>query len=112
MRKLNYGFTGFVVVVYLAVSGGAQSDPPFWLQWARDAQAHGKVSIAGQELRRILADIVYDPLVPQEQARSGGELLAHYQVTLLDGANVFMEFKDGSFDLNNYACAYRKYRTE
>ena len=101
MRKLCYGFTGLVVVVLLAVSEGAQSDPPFWPQWARDAQHTGMVSVAGQELNRILADIVYDPLVPQEQARSGGELLAHYQVTLLDGENVFMEFKDGSFDPNN-----------
>ena len=102
MRKL-YGFIGLVVVVYLAVSGGAQSGPPFWPQWARDSQHSGSVSLVGQELNRILTDIVYDPLVPQEQSRSGGELLAHYQVTLLDDESVFMEFKDGSFDPNNYA---------
>jgi hypothetical protein len=35
--------------------------------------------------------------VPQEQASAGGTLLAHYQVPLLDGADVFMAFKTGDY---------------
>jgi hypothetical protein len=35
---------------------------------------------------------VYDPLVPAEMAANSGELLAHYQVPLIDNAtNLFME---------------------
>jgi hypothetical protein len=55
------------------------------------------VSNAGQSLNRILEDILYDPNVPDEQAASGGELLAHYQAPLLQGNTVFMEFKTGPF---------------
>ena len=49
----------------------------FWPQWALDAQHTGQVGVAGQPMNRILANIVYDPLVPPEMAANGGELLAH-----------------------------------
>src|SRR5262249_29327102 len=49
---------------------------------------------------RIIADIIYDPFVPQEQAFTGGELLTHYQVPLLAGEDVFMAFKTGSYPLD------------
>jgi hypothetical protein len=62
------------------------------------------VGIAGQNLNRALADIVYDPNVPAEQAASGGDLLAHYQAPLLKGNDVFMEFKTGPFtDANHWS---------
>ncbi len=53
--------------------------------------------MAGQRLNRQLADIIYDPFVPQEQAEQFGFLLAHYQVPLVDGNDVFMEFKTGTY---------------
>jgi outer membrane protein assembly factor BamB len=53
--------------------------------------------VAGQSLNRLLADIVYDPFVLQAQAEQFGFLLAHYQVPLIDGNDVFMEFKTGSY---------------
>src|SRR6516225_4467877 len=71
-----------------------------WLQWGRNAQHTGAIDVEGQSLGRIVADITYDPLVPDEQAFTGGELLAHYQVPLLDGSDVFMAFKTGTFDPN------------
>ncbi len=44
-----------------------------------------------------LADIVYDPFVEQEQAESGGELLAHYQSTLIDSNSFYMMQKSGTY---------------
>jgi hypothetical protein len=40
----------------------------FWPQWALDAQHTGHVGVAGQTMNRIVANIVYDPLVPAEMA--------------------------------------------
>ena len=42
----------------------------FWPQWALDAQHTGQVGVAGQPLNHILANIVYDPLVPAEESTS------------------------------------------
>jgi hypothetical protein len=71
-----------------------------WPQWAQNPQHTGTIGVAGQNINRKLSDIVYDPFVPLEQEFAGGTLLAHYQVPILDGQDVFMEFKTGSFDPN------------
>src|SRR5215472_4295763 len=68
-----------------------------WPQWGQNPQHQGSVGIAGQAIGSQLANIIYDPLVPQEQAVNGGELLAHYQVPLVDGEDVFMAFKTGDY---------------
>src|SRR5215831_11877999 len=75
----------------------------FWPQWALNARHTGQVSVAGQPLSTILASLVYDPLVPAEMAANGGELLAHYQVPLINGSSVFMEFKSGTYNKNRYS---------
>jgi hypothetical protein len=75
----------------------AQGLPFNWPQWGQNAQHQGFVDVVGQPIDSQLADIVYDPLVPQEQAANDGELLAHYQVPILDGQDVFMEFKTGDY---------------
>ena len=75
----------------------------FWPQWALDPQHTSSVSVAGQPLQHILAAIVYDPSVSQELAAQQGKLAVHYASPLLDGANVFMEFKGGSYNKNNYS---------
>jgi hypothetical protein len=54
------------------------------------------VNVAGQGLNKKLADIVYDPFVAQEQAEFGGDLVAHYQATLTDGNDFYMESKGGT----------------
>jgi hypothetical protein len=76
-----------------------------WPQWALNAQHTGEVSIEGQHLNRNLVNIVYDPLVPQETGPNagGGNLLIHYQAPLVDGNNVYMMFKSGTFDPNDYS---------
>ncbi|HEV2719654.1 MAG TPA: hypothetical protein VG323_06520 [Thermoanaerobaculia bacterium] len=68
-----------------------------WPQAAHDAQHTGRVGSPAQPFLRVFANIVYDPFVGDEQASSGGDLLVHFQVPLVDGDDVFMEFKSGVF---------------
>src|SRR5262252_7002167 len=79
-----------------------QSSPASWPQWGHDAAHSGSVNVVGQSPNQILADIVYDPFVEQEKAsgeRVFGEaaLFVHYQTPLVDGNDVFMEFKTGTY---------------
>src|SRR5437867_5063374 len=76
---------------------------PSWPQWAQNPQHTGFLNVAGQALNKILANIVYDPLVPDEQALNDGDLLVHYQVPLVDGDDVYMESKAGSYTAGDYA---------
>lgn len=62
---------------------GSVAQAQSWPQWALNAQHMGQVSVTGQPLNRILASIVFDPLVPAEMAANQGDLLAHYQVPLI-----------------------------
>src|SRR2546423_7387648 len=70
-----------------------------WPQWAHDQQHTGRINVAGQNLNNVLADIVYDPFVEQEKAPDSGDgdLLVHYQTPLVDGNDVYMEFKSGTY---------------
>src|SRR5215472_9127843 len=75
----------------------------FWPQWALNPQHTGQIGVAGLALNNILASAVYDPLVPAEMSSNHGELLAHYQVPLIDGSNIYMEFKTGTYKENTYS---------
>jgi hypothetical protein len=79
------------------------SNSPFWAQWGSTAQHSGSVNVAAQSLNKKLADIVYDPFVAQEQAEFGGDLVAHYQATLTDGNDFYMENKGGTYPSCNPA---------
>ena len=70
---------------------------PDWPEWGRTPQHTGAIKAVGQSPVEQLADINYDPFVAQEQQDSGGELLIHYQVPLIDGNGVFLEFKTGTY---------------
>ena len=98
-------FAGGVIVVVglagIALRGAPAA--PSWPQWAQNPQHTGFANVRAQDLNRILADIVYDPLVPKEQNLNDGDLLAHYQVPLIDGDDVYMESKDGSYSKGQYA---------
>jgi hypothetical protein len=74
-----------------------------WPQWMQSPQHTGFLNVVGQNLNKILANIVYDPLVPDEQAHAGGDLLAHYQVPLVEGNDVYMESKAGSYTVGTYS---------
>jgi hypothetical protein len=73
------------------------SNTPFWAQWGSTPQHTGTTPVAAQQLNKKLADIVYDPFVTQEQAESSGDLVAHYQATLTDGNDFYMESKSGTY---------------
>jgi hypothetical protein len=60
-------------------------------------EPQGAIAAPGQPLAAILADLLYDPFVPLETAESGGSLLVHYAVPLLDGSSAYMEFKSGTY---------------
>ena len=74
-----------------------------WPQWAQNPQHTSYAGVAGQSLNQILADIVYDPLVPEEQSANYSELVAHYQVPLVDGNDVYMEYKSGTYSASTYS---------
>lgn len=86
----------------LVLTGLAQTSLS-WLQWGQNPQHTGFLDVAGQSLNRILADFLYDPLVPEEQAHNDGDLLAHYQTPLVEGTDVYMESKAGSYTVGSYA---------
>src|SRR5437879_6299033 len=74
-------FAGGVIVVVGLAGIALRGAPavPSWPQWAQNPQHTGFANVRAQDLNRILADIVYDPLVPKEQNLNDGDLLAHYQ---------------------------------
>lgn len=79
-----------------------------WPQWARDPQHTGFINVAGQNLNQNIADIIYDSTVPGEisiatQVFGEADLLVHYQVPLLDGNDVYMEFKSGNPSKNTFS---------
>jgi hypothetical protein len=71
-----------------------------WPQWGQNPQHTGTVEVSGQHARELLDDLVYDPFVEAEKADPlafGQGLLAHYQVPLTAGDDVYMQFKTGVF---------------
>jgi hypothetical protein len=66
--------------------------PPGWLQWGSDARHTGFVPVAAQFPGAILSDTVIDPNALANLTEEG-DLLVHYQVPLVEGNSVYMEFK-------------------
>ena len=92
-------FSKFILATsFLAISAFA-APPVWWGQWGQNPQHQGTVSVAGQTGSHILANIVYDPFVDKETQGpyATGDLLVHYQTPLIDGNDVFMEFKTGQY---------------
>ncbi len=108
MNRCSFRLNGRTLLIaacgtgVLSLAALAQLAPTAgWPQWGQNAQHSGTVAVAGQRLNNIVADVVYDPFVPQEQAANGGELLAHYQAPLVDGQDVYMEVETGTYDPND-----------
>jgi hypothetical protein len=79
-----------------------------WPQWGRDPQHTGQINAIGQNLNQNIADVIYDSTVPGEisvatQIFGEADLLVHYQVPLIDGNDVFMEFKSGNPNKNTFS---------
>jgi hypothetical protein len=79
-----------------------------WSQWGRDPQHTSQINAISQTLNRNIADVIYDSTVAGETAIGNqlfGEpvLLVHYQVPLIDGNDVYMEFKSGNPNKNTFS---------
>src|SRR5262245_43551820 len=86
-----------ILILCLVLLGAAMAvSAQDWPQWGHDPQHTGRVGFAGQVAARIIDDVVYDPFVDAE-AIAGDGLSIHYQAPLVDGNNVYMEFKTGQF---------------
>lgn len=68
-----------------------------WTQWGRTARHDNVSSAIGRSLDRIEARLVLDPFASQEQAAGYGDLYVHYAVPLVDGNDLFLVQKSGSF---------------
>jgi outer membrane protein assembly factor BamB len=88
-------FPLLLATLTLLVTGSLFADG--WSQHAGNARHTGNVSVSAQALKALLADLVYDPFVAAEMDETGGDLLVHYQVPLVEGDDVYMEFKGGTF---------------
>src|SRR4051812_17467268 len=88
-----------LAVVCLSLGAGRHEECD-WTQWGRDAAHGGSVCTDAQPANRVLAEVTFDPFAAQEQAddpTQRGDLLAHYQVPILSGGDVFMLTKTGSW---------------
>jgi hypothetical protein len=78
------------------------------------------VTVAGQSAAHQLADIIYDPFVTQEQAESNGSLVTHYQAPIINGNDVYMTVKTGTYTscsparawVNGVACGPNAWNTQ
>ncbi|HXH94506.1 MAG TPA: hypothetical protein VNN25_23210, partial [Thermoanaerobaculia bacterium] len=81
----------FAVTIQLAATASALAQ---WSQFGANQRHTGNSSVVGQPLVRTLADVVHDPLVPDEIDPGSGDLFVHYAVPLIDGDDVFMSYKE------------------
>lgn len=89
-----------ILISLVAITFGlTQAFADNWPQWGHDQTHTGTSAVNAQNLNNILVNIVYDPFVEQEKApeNGDGDLLVHYQTPLVDGNDVFMEFKSGTY---------------
>ncbi|HEX8112743.1 MAG TPA: hypothetical protein VF516_33660, partial [Kofleriaceae bacterium] len=91
------------VAVILAACGDnrVEGPPPpgcdAWHQWGNNASHDGASCVPGQPLRTALSSTVYDPFLADEVADARGVLLVHYQAPLIDGDDLYMMTKHGTY---------------
>ena len=93
-----------VAVAMVAAACGDNSPPAAyrfcdgWHQWGNNPSHTGASCSSGQALTQILADVVIDPFVAQEEKDTlDGDLVVHFQVPLIDGDDVFVMTKGGMY---------------
>jgi hypothetical protein len=98
------------LLAFLPVGAAAQiltpSHPPDWAQWGLNPQ-HTLFDggVVGQPLNQNAVMLQYDFNIAGEKAdpNAGGTLLVHYQVPLVDGNDVYIESKDGTYSNSTYS---------
>ena len=89
--------TRVLVLLVVSLSMAAVASAQGWMQWGANARHESAVGASGQRLDRIQAEVVIDPFVIAEKTFAGGSLLTHYPVPLIDGDDLFVILKGGSF---------------
>jgi hypothetical protein len=97
MKRLSPTAISSLILTSIFFLSSIAEGQAFWSQWGRNAQHEGMVNVAGQPIDSKIADIIYDPFTQLEQDESGGELLAHYESTLIDGNSFYMVQKSGTY---------------
>lgn len=67
-----------------------------WKQWGKNPQHTGMIEVAGQRPETIRVEIQVDPFA-DKKIQETRELIVHYQTALVDGQDVFMEYKAGKY---------------
>jgi hypothetical protein len=86
-----------IAIALFAACGDNDDSCASWKQWGNSASHEGASCVTGQTLGSAAADLVIDPFIPQEMFDAGGDLTIHYQAPLVDGDNVFMMAKSGTY---------------
>ncbi len=87
-----------LVLLILAACGDNNDECASWRQWGNSASHQGASCVTGQSLgSAALADLVIDPFIAAEENDAGGDLTIHYQAPLVDGDDVYMMAKSGSY---------------
>jgi outer membrane protein assembly factor BamB len=68
-----------------------------WRQWGNNAAHDGTSCVRGQALAAQLSSMAYDPFLLQEVADASGDLIVHYQTPLIDGDDLYMMAKKGTY---------------
>jgi len=98
MRRVSARLLVFAAALLTAgIAAASASATPWWGQWGQNSQHQGVVNVLGQSPDTILAHVTYDPFAAKEMKAEDGDLLVHYQTPLIDGSNIYMEYKDGNF---------------
>src|SRR6266581_310218 len=74
-----------------------------WPQFGRDATHTGAAPNAGQQLQVVAASIPMDPFADFERSIMGDDLFVHYATPLIDGDDVFVEIKGGTYTINDWS---------
>jgi outer membrane protein assembly factor BamB len=96
----TYALAGLAGLVL--ISCGDPTPPPSedcssWRQWGNSAAHAGASCVSGQPLETTLSEMVYDPYIEQEITDAGGILVVHYQAPLIDGDDLYMMTKRGTY---------------
>ena len=74
-----------------------------WPQFGRDSSHTGSTTVPALPLQAVLASVVMDPFVDAELAVYGEDLFVHYAAPIVDGDDVFIEMKGGTFTPQNWS---------
>jgi outer membrane protein assembly factor BamB len=74
-----------------------------WPQFGHDPAHTGAAAVAGQPMRAVIASVVLDPFVSLEEAAADNELLIHYATPIVDGDDVFIAVKSGTYTPNDWS---------